>query len=92
MTRATQTISLFVALVSAYLALFFQYVPLPPKIQAQVIPVLPFWALVSFGAYLLFKLGWGVLTFNDVPEAYKELMAQIDEAKSDLRTKGVTID
>jgi dolichyl-phosphate mannosyltransferase polypeptide 3 len=50
------------------------------------------WALVSFGAFLLFKLGYGVLTFNDVPDAYAELMKQIDEAKSELRKKGVEVD
>jgi hypothetical protein len=53
---------------------------------------LPFWALVSFGAYLLFKLGYGVFTFNDVPEAYKELMGEIEQAKAELRTKGVDVD
>lgn len=53
---------------------------------------LPFWVLVSFGAYLLFKLGWGVFTFNDVPEAHKELMAQIETAKKELRGKGVEVD
>jgi dolichyl-phosphate mannosyltransferase polypeptide 3 len=51
----------------------------------------PFWALVSFGAYLLFKLGWGVFTFNDVPDAYKELQAQILEARTDLKSKGVDV-
>ena len=50
---------------------------------------LPLWALVSFGAYLLFKLGWGVFTFNDVPEAHKELMAQIAQARTELKAKGV---
>jgi dolichol-phosphate mannosyltransferase subunit 3 len=52
---------------------------------------LPFWALVSFGAYLLFKLGLGVFTFNDVPDAHKELMAQISEARTELRAKGVDV-
>ncbi len=52
---------------------------------------LPFWALISFGAYLLFKLGWGVFTFNDVPQAHAELMAQIKEARADLRAKGVDV-
>jgi len=92
MTRATQTTSTLIALVSAYLALFFEYVPLSPKIQQEVVPVLPFWALVTFGAYLLFKLGWGVLTFNDVPEAHKELMAQIEHARKELKAKGVDVD
>lgn len=53
---------------------------------------LPLWALVSFGAYLLFKLGYGVLTFNDVPEAHKELMGQIEQARKELRAKGVDVD
>lgn len=53
---------------------------------------LPFWALVSFGAYLLGKLGYGVLTFNDVPQAHEELMAQIQEARKDLKSKGVDVD
>lgn len=94
-----------------YLALFLELIPLPPKIQEQVVPVvrcnnppplvmvhtsnidkLPFWALVSFGALLLFRLGFGILTFNDVPKAHQELMAEIDEAKKDLRTLGVSVD
>lgn len=50
------------------------------------------WALVSFGAYLLVRLGWGVLTFNDVPEAHKEIMGEIELAKTELRKLGVTVD
>ena len=53
---------------------------------------LPFWALVTFGAVLLFRLGLGILTFNDVPEAHKELMQEIDLAKTDLRKLGVDVD
>lgn len=53
---------------------------------------LPFWALVSFGSYLLFKLGWGVLTFNDVPEAHKDLMREIDLARKELKSKGIDVD
>ena len=55
-------------------------------------PQLPFWFLVSFGAYILFRLGWGVLTFHDVPEAHEELMAEIEEAKKELRKLGVGVD
>jgi len=46
---------------------------------------------VSIGAYLLFQLGWGVFTFNDVPEAHKELLKEIEMAKADLKQKGITI-
>lgn len=58
---------------------------------ANMYAKLPFWALVSFGAYLLFKLGYGVLTFNNVPDAYEELMGQIKQAKADMKRKGVEV-
>ncbi|OBT55081.1 hypothetical protein VE04_06199 [Pseudogymnoascus sp. 24MN13] len=47
-----------------YLSLYLELVPLPALIQSEIIPVLPFWALVSFGSYLLFKLGLGVFTYE----------------------------
>jgi len=77
---------------SLYLALYLQLLPLPALISNEIIPVLPFWALVSFGAYLLLKLGYGVFTFNDVPKAHAELMKEIDMARADLRIKGVDVD
>jgi len=91
MTRAIQTISLLIALASVYIALFLGYIPVSSNIQNEVVPYLPLWAIVSFGAYLLFKLGYGVLTFNDVPEAHKELMGQIEQAKKELKSKGIDI-
>jgi dolichyl-phosphate mannosyltransferase polypeptide 3 len=45
-----------------------------------------------FPAYLLFRLGWGVLTFKDVPEAHESLQAEIENAKKELRAKKVDID
>jgi dolichyl-phosphate mannosyltransferase polypeptide 3 len=53
---------------------------------------IPFWALVSFGAYLLAKLGYGVFSFNDVPEAHEELVKQIEQARADLKKRGVSVD
>ncbi|KAI5917821.1 dolichol-phosphate mannosyltransferase subunit 3 [Camillea tinctor] len=92
MTRAQQTISIGLLVTSLYLALYLQLIPLPELVQTEIVPVLPFWALVSFGAYLLSRLGWNIMTFNDVPEAHKELMAEIELAKTDLRTLGVDVD
>ncbi|KAF3761822.1 dolichol-phosphate mannosyltransferase subunit 3 [Cryphonectria parasitica EP155] len=92
MTRAQQTVSILLLLSSLYLSLYLQLIPLPSVIQTEIVPVLPFWALVSLGAYLLARLGWGVLTFNDCPEAYKELMGEIETAKVELRKMGVTVD
>ncbi|KAH7345937.1 dolichol phosphate mannosyltransferase-like protein subunit 3 [Pyrenochaeta sp. MPI-SDFR-AT-0127] len=91
MTRAQQTISIAMLLTSLYLAVFMEVVSFPEKIQKEIVPVIPFWALISFCAYLLFKLGWGVFTFNDVPEAHKELVAQIQQARLELKAKGVDV-
>jgi len=65
---------------------------LPTTIQAEIIPVLPFWAIVSLGAYLLGRLGLGVLKFNDTKDAYTELMAQIEGAKKNLDQRKVRWD
>jgi len=92
MTRATQTISLFLLLSSLYLAAYLRLIPFPEKVQEEIIPVLPFWAVVSFGAYLLASLGWGVFTFQDKEEDYKELMKEISMAKTELRAQGVDVD
>ncbi|KAG5987223.1 hypothetical protein E4U43_005182 [Claviceps pusilla] len=92
MTRAQQTISFGLLVTSLYLALYLELIPLPALVQQQIVPVLPFWALVSFGALLLFRLGWGIFTFNDVPAAQEELMHEIDLAKADLRKLGVDVD
>ncbi|TGJ86625.1 hypothetical protein E0Z10_g2182 [Xylaria hypoxylon] len=92
MTRAVQTISIGLLVTSLYLALYLQLIPLPELVQTEIVPVLPFWALVSFGAYLLFRLGWNVMTFHDVPEAHKELVGEIELAKADLRRLGVDVD
>ncbi|KAK4133705.1 dolichol-phosphate mannosyltransferase subunit 3 [Trichocladium antarcticum] len=92
MTRAQQTISLALLLSSLYLSVYLELIPLPAAIQQDIVPVLPFWFLVSFGAWLLFRLGWGMFTFRDTPDAYAELMEEIKIAQADLRTKGVTVD
>ncbi|EGS19991.1 uncharacterized protein CTHT_0044870 [Thermochaetoides thermophila DSM 1495] len=92
MTRAQQTISFALLVSSLYLCLFLELIPLPEVVQRDIIPVLPFWSLVTLGAWLLFRLGWGLLTFRDTPDAYAELMEEIKMAKADLRSKGVDVD
>lgn len=53
---------------------------------------LPFYALISFGCYLMARLGWAILTFNDVPEAHEELQKEIELAKVELRRGKVDVD
>ncbi|PGH02396.1 dolichyl-phosphate mannosyltransferase polypeptide 3 [Blastomyces parvus] len=92
MTRAQQTLSVLLLITSLYLALYLGLVPLNPTIQNEIIPVLPFYFIMVIGAYMLFRLGWGVYTFNDVPEAHESLQKEILEAKSQLRLAKVDVD
>ncbi|KAI6836336.1 hypothetical protein KC340_g4927 [Hortaea werneckii] len=105
MTRAQQQLSIGLLISSVYMAALLGLIPLPTKIQDDVVPYsprytniylpqkkLPLWALITFGCLLLFQLGWGVFSFNDVPEAHDELMKEIQEAREDLTRKGVEVD
>jgi dolichyl-phosphate mannosyltransferase polypeptide 3 len=74
MTRATQTLALAVASAAVYAMLLTGIVPTSPKFQDEILPVIPWWVLVLFGAYALGTLGFDLLTINDKPEKYKELL------------------
>jgi len=95
MTRAQRVCGLSVAVIIAYLLVYFSFLPVPflsPEISEQIIPTLPWWLLVSFGSYSLWSLGMGILTFRECPEAYQEVLADIKRAKMDLRSRGLQID
>ncbi|ODQ78475.1 hypothetical protein BABINDRAFT_14635 [Babjeviella inositovora NRRL Y-12698] len=92
MSKFTETALAVFALVSVYLAFVSKVIPTPAIFYNEIVPVLPFWALVSFGSYALFTLGWGVFTFNDKEEKYHELLSEIEEAKVYLKKNGVTVD
>ncbi|KAI9373973.1 dolichol-phosphate mannosyltransferase subunit 3 [Aspergillus egyptiacus] len=92
MTRAQQTLSVLLLVSSLYLSLYLGLVPLNETVQREVIPVLPFYALICFGCYLLGRLGLAILTFHDVPEAHKELQGEIEQAKAELRRANVDVD
>ncbi|KAG1794502.1 dolichol-phosphate mannosyltransferase subunit 3 [Suillus subaureus] len=82
-------------LISIYLLVLFEVLPIPlvdASVAQDILPVVPWWLLVSFGSYSLWSLGWGVFTFRDCPDAYHELLQEINEAKNDLRSRAVTVD
>ncbi|KAJ9602786.1 hypothetical protein H2200_012566 [Cladophialophora chaetospira] len=97
MTRARQTISLALLVTSAYLLLALPLLTedspipslLPTKLQVEVVPVLPVWAIITLGAYLLGRLGLGIVRFNDTEAAYKELTTQLDAARKNLGKRKV---
>lgn len=54
-----------------------------------LIDFMPIWAVVAVGLYLLTVLIVGVMSFNDVPAASKELEAEIKEAKEEMKKRGI---
>lgn len=91
MTKATDTALTIFASCAVYFALY-AFTSSGTVFHDEILPCLPFWALVSFGAYALGTLGWGVLTFKDKKNKYEELLVQIDEAKEFYKTKGLTLE
>ncbi|KAI0323049.1 dolichol-phosphate mannosyltransferase subunit 3 [Amylostereum chailletii] len=95
MTRGTRValwLSVFIVL---YVLAFFSYIPVPfvaPEQADQIIPVLPWWLLVSFGSYALWSMGHGLYSFRECTDAYTELLTEISQAKAELRDKGVAVD
>ncbi|KAF8890103.1 dolichol-phosphate mannosyltransferase subunit 3-domain-containing protein [Infundibulicybe gibba] len=87
--------ALYKLLHRSLLLAFFQYLSVPlieDSVVQDILPLIPWWILVSFGSYSLWSIGWGLFTFRDCPEAYTELLGEISQAKNDLRAKGITVD
>lgn len=73
-TRAVQLLIVFGSASFVYVLFLLGVIPTTEIVQHEILPVLPFWLLVTFGPYSLGSLGWGLLTFNDKPEAYDKLL------------------
>ncbi|KAH8690953.1 dolichol-phosphate mannosyltransferase subunit 3 [Talaromyces proteolyticus] len=91
MTRAQQTISVLLLLSSLYLALYLGLIPINETVQKEIVPVLPFYGLIVLACFLGARLGYMILTFNDVPEEHKLLQKEIEQARAELRQKKVDV-
>lgn len=49
----------------------------------------PIWSILTLGMMLLSRLVLGVLTYQDCPGAAREIEAQIQEAKQELRKRKI---
>ncbi|KAH7338668.1 dolichol-phosphate mannosyltransferase subunit 3 [Rhizoctonia solani] len=95
MTRATRFAVTATVVSILYLLFLYEYMSVPllaSETASAILPTLPWWLLVSFGSYSLGSLGWGLYSFRDCTDAYHELLGEINEAKNDLRARGVTVD
>ncbi|KAK1921335.1 dolichol-phosphate mannosyltransferase subunit 3 [Papiliotrema laurentii] len=95
MTKGVRFVSAAIPAFLLYVLAFFHLIPVP-FVSAQaadaILPVLPWWLLVTFGAYSLSSLGLGLVRFHDCPEAYESLLKEIHQAKTELRDQGVDVD
>ncbi|OMJ15530.1 Dolichol-phosphate mannosyltransferase subunit 3 [Smittium culicis] len=93
MTRATNFGIAVVSSALIWILTLFRIIPVPfsETFVDYVIPVLPFWCLVSLGSYVLCNIGYNLFTFRECPSEYHSLMEEINESKSFLRSKGLEI-
>lgn len=53
-----------------------------------MISAVPYWALVAFGSFALWKIGLGLYTLRDCVSDSEELDLEIKQAKEFLKSKG----
>jgi Dolichol-phosphate mannosyltransferase subunit 3 (DPM3) len=63
--------------------------PVVQRILDIIITFAPIFAIVLLGIYLLSRLILGVLSFEDCPDAAKEIDTQIAEAKTEMKRRKV---
>uniref|UniRef100_A0A7S4JTX8 Dolichol-phosphate mannosyltransferase subunit 3 n=1 Tax=Odontella aurita TaxID=265563 RepID=A0A7S4JTX8_9STRA len=51
----------------------------------------PFWAISCIGIFAVMSIGYGVLTFEDCPEATAELDRQVKDTREELKKRGVKL-
>lgn len=88
MTKLEQTLSGLLLLAIIYHATWTKLIPTPVLFHDEILPVLPWWCIVSLGSFALGTLGWNVLTFNDKPEKYQELVKVCKENCSSCKLLG----
>ena len=85
LTAGVLCVSLWVAVLTGKL------VPTLSKDNFYLVLVSPVIFVALFGVYALAVLVYRVATFNDCEEAAKELRLEIEEAKADLKSKGLIV-
>ncbi len=82
MTKLTEWLSAFMVLAGAWL----MYMD-----KSKLVLWSPVIAVVAFGLGCLAVLIYRVATFKDCPEAAEELQREIQDAKNDLKAKGIKL-
>ena len=88
-SRASIVFARLLVATAVWLALWL-YAPLQPGAKLAV-ALLPLAALVAFALYSALAILWSVVTFPSCPEAAVELQREVEEARADLRKRGVLL-
>jgi dolichyl-phosphate mannosyltransferase polypeptide 3 len=86
-SRAAVVLFRLLSATAVWLALW-RSVPLPPLAE-QAVALLPLWLLLGFALYSAVTVIWSVATFPACPAAALELQREVEEARADLRKRGV---
>jgi hypothetical protein len=90
MKRITRLLIIFFAFVVFWLALVLKWVPLPVSHKVEhLIRAFPLLVFVSFGCYSLAVIGYRLMTFPECPNEAKLLEQEREEARRELRRKGI---
>ena len=49
----------------------------------------PLWGILGLGLYAAIKIIYGLITFQDFPEAAAELERQVEEARAEMKRRGI---
>lgn len=89
----------FLAYGSAFMALWYaalqnkdaivEAAPFPNDVVDLAVRWAPLWGLVGLALYALIVIGYGLLTFEDFPEAAAELERQVKEARAEMKRRGI---
>ena len=92
MTKLLEWLTAVVLFVSLWVAVLAgKLVPTLSKDSFYLVLVSPVIFVALFGVYALAVLVYRVATFNDCEEAAKELRLEIEQAKEDLKSKGLIV-
>jgi len=92
MTKLLEWLTAGVLLVSVWISILTgKLLPILARDNFYTVLATPVFLVGLFGIYALAVLVYRVATFNDCEAAAKELRLEIEEAKKDLKGKGLVV-
>lgn len=93
MTKLVEWLTAFILLLSVWISIYSgKFLPELSRQHPALVLWSPVLAVAAFGIYSVGVIAIRVASFNDCDEAAKELKEEIEEAKADLKKKGIKID